>query len=60
MQLPQPLGNGDQPVDGEAGDGEAPLPANSWLEQVSEVVVYQGHFTPNVHVYQQWIVRGWG
>ena len=39
-QLPQPQGDRDQPVDGEAGDSEAPLPPNSWLEQVSEVVTY--------------------
>ena len=45
LQLPQPLGDGDQPVDGEAGDSEAPLPANSWLEQVSEVVVYPGQMS---------------
>ena len=44
LQLPQPLGDRDQPVDGEAEDSEAPLPPNSWLEQVSEVVMYPRTF----------------
>ena len=49
-QLPQPPGDRDQPVDGEAGDSEAPLPPNSWLKQVSEVDIYPRTFYSKTNV----------